>query len=88
MALEKLVDNLTAQPQPPGPIGRERTFISLEDRPDVGVSALQDDETPEEPTPAKKTAPKKTAPKKTSEKKTAAKKTAAKKTAPRPKPET
>jgi hypothetical protein len=56
VAIEKqldtpLVPNLT----PGAPTGRERTFITLDDRPDVGATAL-DDEPP--PPPAKKTAKK------------------------------
>lgn len=79
VAREKTID-VPLRPlrdEPTGPTGEARTFISLEDRPDVEAAALKSDE----PTLAKKTAAKKTAAKKATAKKTAAKKTAAKKTA-------
>jgi hypothetical protein len=90
VAIEKQLDNPIVADQP---AGRARTFITLDDRPDVGATALQDDEPPPAPAekaPAKKAPAKKTpakkmtaekAVKKAPAKKAAAKKAAAKKAA-------
>jgi hypothetical protein len=86
VAIEKQLDNPllpgTAQDQPiDPPAGRERTFISLADRPDVGATAFDDD-----PPAAKEAAAKEAAPKKAAPKKAAAKRTVAKKTSSQPRP--
>lgn len=77
VAIEKQLDNPIIAGEPAEPSGRARTFITLEDRPDVGASALQDDEPP--PPPAKKAPAKKAPAKKAPAKKAPANKAPAKK---------
>jgi hypothetical protein len=83
---EKQIDHLRlqgvvpGQPEPPREqLGEARTFITLEDRPDVEATALADDKPTAEKAPAKETSAKKAPAKKTTAKKTPAKKSTAKK---------
>lgn len=79
VAIEKQLDTPIIADEPSG---RARTFITLEDRPDVGATALEDDEPPQvEPSPVKKAIAKKAPAKKPTAEEAPAKKAAAKKAA-------